>query len=342
MYEIEFLAVGEGKRSGDAILLRFTRADTGGIATVIIDAGFQSTGDKVVQHVDRYYANRQIDLAILTHPDADHIGGMGSVVRELNVSSLALHRPAAHGGSRLDAADAVDDLCQVAAANGTAVYDAFTGLNAFGGALVVAGPAPTLYEQLVQEQLQTTKAAAAHAAGGEIQEALARLGARVLAAFPVETDFDDAGGANARNNSSAIVDLLVGEDRFIFTGDAGVRAIVPALDYLDAHGRTDRLPSFIQIPHHGSRHNLDRATIERLAGPPRSDSGSAFVSISSKAAEDPRYPSPRITNAFGRRGYFVGQTAGLDIRFNSDDAPYRANYTPLEPVPAKDESIDDR
>ena len=344
MYEIDFLAVGDGTRSGDAITIRFNRPDTGAMVHVIIDAGFQSTGDKVVEFVEDRYGTREIDLAILTHPDSDHIGGMGIVIRELNVAALALHRLSEHGGSTLPAAKEVDDLCEVAKENGTDLYDAFQGLNGFGGALVIAGPTRAYYEQLVQEQLQEAKTAAAAARGpGRLAEAVQKIAARALTAFPIETDFDDADGDNPRNNSSAIIDIRLAEERFVLTADAGVPAINAALDFLDAEGRSDRWPDLVQVPHHGSRHNLDRATIERLAGPATdARRGSAFVSISKAAADDPRYPSPRVTNAFGRRGYFVGQTAGQNICKSSPHAPSRPDYSPLTPIPAKDESIDDR
>jgi beta-lactamase superfamily II metal-dependent hydrolase len=344
MHEIDFLAVADGTRSGDAITMRFNRPDNGAMVHVVIDAGFQSTGDDVVSFVEYRYGTRDIDLAILTHPDGDHIGGMGTVIRELNVAALAVHRLSAHGGASLPAAKEVDDLCRVAAANGTAIYDAFQGLNAFGEALLIAGPTLDYYEQLVEDQVGEAGTAAAAARGpGRIAQAVQRVAARALAAFPIESNFDDAGGTNPRNNSAAIVDIQLAQERFLFTADAGVPAINAALDYLDSQGRTDTGPDLVQVPHHGSRHNLDRDTIERIAGPAtEGNSRSAFVSISKASAADPRYPSPRVTNAFGRRGYFVGETAGKNICKSSPDAPDRPDYSPLTPIPPKDEAIDDR
>ena len=114
MYGVDFLPVGKGGRHGDAIALRFTRPDTGGLAHVIIDAGFEENGEALVDHVQRYYGTRSIDLAIVTHPDGDHIGGMGRVIRELDVGTLCIHRLRERGGGGLPAADAVDDLIGVA------------------------------------------------------------------------------------------------------------------------------------------------------------------------------------------------------------------------------------
>jgi beta-lactamase superfamily II metal-dependent hydrolase len=343
MFEIDFLPVGDGARSGDAIAMRFTRPDTNQVAHVVIDGGFEDDGDALVAHIRRYYKVEDIDLVILTHPDGDHIGGLGTVIRELNVKALAAHDLAAHGGGDLKAAKATTELIELARAEGAEIHEPFAGLSAFGGALLIAGPSLSFYEEKVAEEVQEEAAGTRQAAAkSALREAAERLSARILTAFPVETDFDDKGGTNPRNNTSAIVDLRVGDHRFLFTGDAGVPAIDVALDYLDTKGRTDVPPRFAQVPHHGSRHNGSRALIERMLGPATDEHrGSAFISISEAASKDPRYPSPRIANALGRRGYEVCQTAGRSILHHGDGAPDRG-WGPADPLPPMDDSIDDR
>ena len=343
MFEIDFLSVGEGARSGDAIAMRFTRPDGDGrLAHVIIDAGFKPSGEKLIEHVEQTYGVDAVDLVILTHPDGDHIGGMGVLLEGLRVGALAIHDLAANGGAELKAAQATTDLIALAKRQGTDVYDAFQGLNAFGEALLVAGPSQPFYQALVVEEVaQERKGTRRQAYKSTLREAAERLYARALSRFPVETDFNDAGGTGARNNTSAIVDLRLGSNRFLFTGDAGVLALNEALDYLDARGRTDRYPNLVQIPHHGSRHNGSRELIERIAGPHSAERrGVAYISISEEAARDPRYPSPRITNAFGRRGYEAAATAGTSIFLVGDGAI--RNGAPLTVLPALDETIDDR
>lgn len=342
MFELDFLAVGEGARSGDAIAMRFTDPSDGQLAHVIIDAGFKRSGEDLVKHFTNVYGTDKVDLAIVTHPDGDHIGGMGVVLENLRVGALAVHDLAAHGGVGLKAAKATSELIALAKREGTAVYEPFEGLNAFGEALLVAGPSRSLYEGLVAEEVKEEREGTRRKAyGTTLREVAARLFARALSWFPFETDFDDAGGTESRNNTSAIVDLRLGENRFLFTGDAGALALHRALDYLDTRGRTDRYPGFVQVPHHGSRHNCSRALIERMVGPQGTDSrGYAYISISEVAATDPRYPSPRICNAFGRRGYQVAPTAGTNIFYVGDGAS--RNGSPLKIMPPLDESVDDR
>lgn len=206
MYEIDFLPVGKGGRHGDAIALRFTRPDTGGLAHVIIDAGFEEHGKALVDHVHRYYNTTSIDIAIVTHPDGDHIGGMGHVIRDLDVTTLCIHRLRERGGDGLPAADAVDELIALAEENGTRVHEPFAGTWAFDGALMILGPTEDWYEELVAEQQVEARerAAAAARTPSAMLEAARRLGQQFLAALPIEVPFDDAGGTNPRNNSSAI------------------------------------------------------------------------------------------------------------------------------------------
>lgn len=77
MYDLDILSAGKEK-DADAITARFTRPDTGAVAHMVVDTGWQDDGDTVVAMLQRYEAP-SVDIAILTHPDGDHIGGMGKV-----------------------------------------------------------------------------------------------------------------------------------------------------------------------------------------------------------------------------------------------------------------------
>lgn len=336
MYEIDFLPVGDAGRSGDAIAMRFTKP-SGGLAHVVIDAGFQKNGDDLVEHVRRYYGRVDIDLAILTHPDGDHIGGMGKVVRELDVGTLWLHDLGARGGASLDAADAVDELMSVAAQNGTVVQEPFAGGYACEGALRILGPTESYYEQLVTDQLQVSAAARGRSM---LLEATRRGVERFLTALPIEVPFDDGEGTSPRNNSGIITMLEVAGHRMLFTADTGVPALDRAWDYLANSGLGTRSPDFAQIPHHGSRRNASSALLDRLYGSTgQTRSRMAYVSVSRDA--DTKHPAPRVVNAYMRRGYDVVPTAGQSICYRSTDAPPRYGWGPVTPLDPMDEPPED-
>src|SRR5262252_3385906 len=97
-YEIDFLAVGEGASSGDAIALRYgnlsgPRSEQ---TVVTIDGGNLESGDALVKHVLKHYRTDTVDVALLTHPDNDHASGMREVVDKLKVRQLAMHLPWNH------------------------------------------------------------------------------------------------------------------------------------------------------------------------------------------------------------------------------------------------------
>lgn len=324
-------------RHGDAIALRFTRADTGGYAHVVIDAGFDQSGRDLVDHIRNYYDTSSVDLAILTHPDGDQIGGMGHVVRDLDVAELWVHRLRERGGDGLPAADAVDDLIAVAEDHGTIVNEPFAGRSAFGGALTILGPDEGWYGELVQEQ-QAELAPSVARVAGRILAGVRLTAQRFIAALTDENRFDDAGGTNPRNNSAAITRLEVDGRTLLFTSDAGVPAQDRAWDWHEQNGGDISPPQFVQLAHHGSRHNASSDLLDRILGPiGQEQTRTAFVNVGPAAV---KHPSARVANGFMRRGYAVAQKRGTNIR-HGHNAPPRAGWSPLSPLQPFDESAEE-
>src|SRR5687768_13513744 len=96
-YEVDFLPVGDGERSGDAIAVRFGNLnDPNQQYVVVIDGGFTDTGMELVTHIKKFYNTTHVDLVISTHPDSDHAAGLSVVLSELTVSQLWMHKPWEH------------------------------------------------------------------------------------------------------------------------------------------------------------------------------------------------------------------------------------------------------
>ncbi len=340
MYEIDFFAVGEGEKSGDAITLRYTLPDFTDPIVGIIDAGFQPNGEALVEHITGVYGTDKVDFVISTHPDEDHINGMGIVMRNLNVRYLLIHRPAAHGYGSNSGSEPAEELAELAKAQRTRVIEPFTGVEGFGDSLLIAGPNEQYYEEMLEVQTETVKESAYRPslAGRFLGTTVTKAAQKVfLAAFPVEIPFSDAGGTNPRNNSSAVVSLMIDGRHLILPGDAGVPALGAAMDFLDERDRTKHWPALFVLPHHGSRHNLDLDTIQRILGSHTDDHyGAAIASVS----EESDNPSPRVANAAGRRGYPVYATAGTSFRI-AHDAPPRDGWSgTVESLGPLDESDD--
>lgn len=333
MIEVEFIPVGEKTETGDAILCHFTDPGTGTERVVLVDGGFSDTADSIVSHVRSYYATHRIDLMVCTHPDDDHINGLFGVLEQLQVDELVIHRPSAYGYSSDDVkAGKVDDLIALARRQGTTVTTtAFAGRSFFSGAITVAGPTEDYYEALLSEEithdtLSARTRAVIRAAAQMIKNTLTPRGSD-----PGEGVLSDHGGTTARNNTSIVLDVQVDGWRVLLTGDAGAPALERAADHLEWTGRSTTLPSFIDVPHHGSRHNLTTSVMNRIAGPivGATEQRTAFVSVGKEADE---FPRPEVANAFTRRGYSVCATRGKTIRW-SRGAPDRPGWVSITPLP---------
>lgn len=69
--------------NADALLIRNKDKN------MLIDAGENSDGDDVVDYLKKQGV-KKLDLVIATHPDADHIGGMDTVVDNLDIGTFIL------------------------------------------------------------------------------------------------------------------------------------------------------------------------------------------------------------------------------------------------------------
>ncbi|MFR9806483.1 MBL fold metallo-hydrolase [Pseudonocardia sp. RS010] len=338
MIEIDFLRVGEESNSGDAITGRLTRPDTGDYAVFVVDGGFESVGHEIVEFVQTRYNTDVVDLVISTHPDQDHISGLYVVVEELRVAELLLHRPSLYGYTDSDEVKAAeaDKLAALARSFGTIVTSPFARQTYLGGALTIAGPTEDFYREQLAEQASTRSKIElavrkyAHKAAEAIRASLTPIFGE-----PPETLLTDHGGTTPRNNMSVVTEIQVDDNRILLTGDAGVPALNGAMETLDLIRVYPSDFDVVQMPHHGSRHNVDRDTLDRLLGQKTTiRRGSAVASVAAKADD---YPRAEVANAFKRRGYPVFRTAGSNFWWQRG-APARSDYSPATELPWLEEN----
>src|SRR6266404_4274074 len=97
-YEIDFLAVGDNSKSGDAIAFR-----SGNLQgrreeqfVMVIDGGTKEAGDDLLRHIRTHCGTDTVDLVVSTHPDGDHASGLTVLLEKLGVKRLWMHRPWQH------------------------------------------------------------------------------------------------------------------------------------------------------------------------------------------------------------------------------------------------------
>lgn len=363
-YEVDFLPVGNGEKSGDAIAVRFgdlLSGDRSKQFVMVIDGGTKESGQSLVDHIKAYYKTTRVDLVVNTHPDGDHASGLAVVLEQLTVDQLWMHLPWEHSedihhlfhdgritpgslSERMRAAlQNAKDLEAIARRKGIPIVEPFAGEGgtALGCTVRVLGPNVEYYQSLLPDFRSTPEKrqaasiaemmmkAAFNAAGG-----VATMAQRVIESFGIETLEDPEDDAtSAENNSSAIIWLQIGDKQLLFTGDSGVPALERANDWATWNGIVLADSCFHQVPHHGSRRNIGPSILDRILGLKRlSDDPdkTAFVSASKDA---PKHPSRKVTNAYRRRGARVITTEGASIWHHGGEVPSRSDYSAAQVVP---------
>jgi beta-lactamase superfamily II metal-dependent hydrolase len=326
-FQIDFLPVGDGEKSGDAICLRFGVTLTPTEQNVVvIDGGFQESGQKLVDHVKNVYGTSYVDLVISTHPDADHSSGLEMVLNQLQVGSLWLHQPWNHtddiakmfkDGRVTDMSVAagirksLDDaraLERIALKRQIPISEPFAGLVHHTSAIAVLSPTKQLYESLLPSFRCTPKAKFSFL-DFLLETAKEAVGKLIEEKWHVELLPEPPKGTHAENESSAIILFEWDGQKVLFTGDAGPAALNLALHVMKAAEISPADLVLVQIPHHGSRRNVGPRILDQLLGPALAVPAfkrSAVVSASKNGA--PKHPSKLVINAFTRRGCLVFNT----------------------------------
>ena len=351
-YEVDFIGIGQESQCGDAIIIRF--GDMYGSrdeqTVVVIDGGFKEDGQRIVDHIKSNYKTDIVDLVINTHPDQDHINGLETVIEELEVKELWIHQPWVHNqgladkfhdgritdnsiGEKLkETLNKAHELYELAISKGIKVQEPYTDLTDLSGNVKTLGPSLDYYENLIPDfdGMPETKSGCAIFEGAfsntlkAIKKVFSKWG---------EDHIDDNGKTSAKNNSSAITQIIIDDKRLVFTGDSGIEALEYAANQLDNCVDSADI-KFIQIPHHGSRRNIGPSVLNRLIGQPVDEGETrAITAIASTAKQsDPKHPRKAVLNAFTHRGAHVLATRGNGIR-HYHNAPSREGWGALECEP---------
>lgn len=333
-YEIDFLPVGNGERSGDAICMRY--GTPGNYKVMVYDGGTKESGEKLVEHIRLHYETTHVDYVVCSHPDGDHASGLSVVLENLSVGELWMHRPWEYSedirhyfddGRMTDASLAARLQDKMAAAHaleklaldkGIPLYEPFKGAKI--GAFYVMSPDSEWYvHTLIPDFAKSPeKKLASDTNESLLKSMLASMKGAVAGIaenWGFETLREDV-STSAENESSVVLYGVIAEKGILLTGDAGVQALANTASYAESRGVS--IPNnlrFAQVPHHGSRNNVSPSVLDRLIGPktysPVSESRlTAFVSA---AKESEIHPRKMVVNGFLRRGASVMSTKGQTI-----------------------------
>lgn len=343
-FEVDFLPVGDGY--GDAIVIRYGE-DNSGDYLHVVDGGCTATADTIVNHIKKYYPGYYINHMVVTHADNDHVCGLIDVLKQYEVKHLWMNRPWLYASETLQhfhgnftLQGLIDDmkgrhpylveLEALATEKGTQIHEVFQGTSI--GSFTVLAPSRERYIQLIPDFEKTPtsyKSDAETQKAGLFKSLLEAAKQWLDEKWDVETLSDNPQPPTSASNESCVVQYATLEDgrSILLTGDVGPVGLHEAADYAVTLGLAR--PTFIQMPHHGSRHNVTPAVLDRWLGPRKTlgtDVGTAFCSI---GANKPEYPRGQAKNAFIRRGYkvFVNRSAMIS-HFSGSGHPGLVALTP--------------
>lgn len=319
-YEVDFLPVGEG--SGDAIVIRYGD-DVNGYYLHVVDGGRTATAETILTHINAFYSGYHINHMVLSHADDDHATGLIGVMENIEVKNLWMNRPWLYAGQILhhfhgnftlqglidnikERHPYLVELERLAIEKGIHIHEVFQGAQI--GAFTVLAPTRERYVNSIPDFGKTPNRYTAEAADARefgLLRSLVEGAKSVLEYWDIETLASDT--ETSASNESCVVQYAVLEDKgVLLTADVGPIGLAEAADYGAQLGLNR--PRFVQVPHHGSRHNVTPSVLDRWLGPKQPQGtvvGTAFCSVGSNKHD---YPRAQVKNAFMRRGFKVYST----------------------------------
>lgn len=342
--QVDFLPVGTGERSGDAIAIRYGRLhSTSNFSqkVIVIDGGTLESGRNAIEHIKKHYNTDVVDLVINTHPDNDHASGLRELINNLKVREVWLHTPWNYAEDFInlfkdgrmtenslkeklkEGLNTAYEIEQLAKSNEIIVSEPFAGKSYDDGIIRVLGPSESYYKELLPyfRDMPSPISESVSKALSSIKEAINW----VQETLHIATEsLREDGETSAENNSSTIVLFSIAEKKYLFTGDAGIPALKSVIDYAKTNGinLTDLVG--MQVPHHGSKRNISPSILDAIK--------CEYAFISCAPGGDPKHPAKKVTNALKRRNVKSYATKGVNICHNHN-APARYGYYPLQEIP---------
>ncbi|MDB5609167.1 MAG: competence protein ComEC [Bradyrhizobium sp.] len=352
-YEVDFLNV-DAKSSGDAICVRYELA--GQTFIHVVDAGYQSTGQSVVDHINKFYDNPpRLDHVVSTHNDGDHAGGLQTILNSFEVGTLWMLRPWIYAQELLPRFPTYTDVdrlrgrlrsayANLAALEDIAIKRNIPILEPFQGATIgafrVMAPTPARFKDLIVESNKTPEGAKDEGilsrAGTIIAEIAKQAAALVRAAWGEE--YFPGGDTSSENEMSVVQYARLNNHPILLTADTGRAGLREVIDFAPSVGLA--LPGIrrFQVPHHGGRHNVNTQLLDELLGPRLQSQGSkaTFQAVVCASKDDTDHPRKSVVRAMIHRGADVVTTEGQGKRI-SQGAPDRVGWTTAESIPYPEE-----
>lgn len=330
-YELEFIGFNEPAKDADAICFRFYNDSLKRYIIGVYDGGTQKYGEYLKKHMLKYYfqdpENLTIDFVICSHSDLDHASGLTEILNNFTVMNLVMNRPWKYIDDLFPRVDDgritkksleerlrkaypyIDKLEKLAIEKGIPIFDGFQGTKIYSQ-IEILSPSKEFYLDLLVESEKTPLTELV--TKSFLERAITAI-KNVIESWTNELLREDV-STTAENETSIILIGDMIDEKFLLTGDSGVRGLKKAILYAKDNVCDLTTVKVYQIPHHGGRHNVSPSVLNSLVGKKLSEADpptkTAIVSIS----KDSDHPRKMVTNAFIRRGAKVFEARTSVIR----------------------------
>jgi len=360
-YEVDFIGVNEETKDADAIAIRWKEGT--GYKVGVYDGGITKYGEALQRHLNKYYfeegnSTKTIDFVVCSHSDQDHVCGLKTILENFEVKVLYMNRPWLYVDDVYEEAKKYDgritkdslerrlrenykyisELEEIAIEKEVEIREAFQG-EVIEERFTVLSPTKDLYLQLLVESDKTALEALEESSKKGFMAVVKTIAEYVRSLIESWDDekLRDNVITSAENEMSVILLGEMDEEDCLFTGDAGIRALETAADFADEQSKSikDNV-KFIQIPHHGGRHNVGPAILDRLIGTTVAEGETRGKTAYVSAGKNSDHPLQMVVNGFTRRGVEVYKTNGGVIHYRKNMTK-RDGWTALEKLPFKTE-----
>ena len=345
-YEVDFIGTLKVEKDYDAIAFRYWSPRANRWIVCVFDGGTSEAGEALSKHINTYYLKdipKDIDMVFCSHPDLDHASGLKNIMQNYSVSYLVMNRPWLYidelyekvKDGRItkeslertlrDKYKFIDELEALAKRQKNCqIIPGFAESRLFPEMTIVS-PTQTFYIQSLVDSDKTPAmdSATESKSASFVANALHALG-KWLRAIWGKDDIREGETTSAENEASIVLKVQPnGDNPFLLLGDVGCKGLTAAMDYADAIKEPLSDCDFVQIPHHGGRHNVSPSVLDRLIGV-KVPQGSlprktAFVSV----GKDSDHPRKCVSNAFINRGCEVYVSSSTTLCHHRGNVPNR-------------------
>ncbi len=264
MIKIDLLDVG----NADSIII--TIKDYQNSLVILVDGGLKSHSEKIINFLNNKILNTldkdAPDYIINSHLDNDHINGLFDIINHYKskikgviiqdtvyyFDRLKVAQKYSQGRTNdlqviQESLDSSLNLNSLIRKNGINIIKPVQGKTV--GPIKILGPSEEYYKSLLPKFRQFDR----YYSLKKISYTENQLKEDLTDAAII----DDNDQTTPENNSSTIFDIIIGDKKFLFTGDAGVEAL------MEVHKEYDLSDVYwLKVPHHGSRYNLNTDLIK--------------------------------------------------------------------------------